>query len=136
MDGLAQPWRAGRTGCRKTSSARSSPTFDLSSGLRGQRLLPRRLPSRSNPLPSPLSDHEIRMVQYRLHLDLLRSGTVMIRLFSHTRSRLIVLVLFASASITLSTAFAAPLQKKSKGLAPGASVAQRYADAVSKGDKI
>ena len=60
----------------------------------------------------------------------------MIRLFSHTRGRLTVLVLLASVSFTLSTAFAAPVQKKSKGLAPGASVAQRYAEAVSRGDKI
>src|SRR5512144_2541435 len=76
------------------------------------------------------------MVQYRLHLDLLRSRAVMICLFSHTRGRLTVLVLLASVSFTLSTAFAAPVQKKSKGLAPGASVAQRYAEAVSRGDKI
>lgn len=60
----------------------------------------------------------------------------MIRLFSHTRSRVIVLVLFATMLFTFSTALAAPAQKMSKGLAPAASIAQRYAEAVSKGDKI
>jgi len=60
----------------------------------------------------------------------------MIRLSSPTRSWLTVLVISTVTLFTLSTALAAPAKKKSKNLSPAASVAQRYAEAMAKGDKV
>jgi hypothetical protein len=60
----------------------------------------------------------------------------MIRLTCITRGWLTVLILCAIVPFTFSTAFAATAKKKSKRVAPFASVAQRYAEAVSKGDKV
>ncbi|HEV2175350.1 MAG TPA: hypothetical protein VGR71_17375, partial [Nitrospira sp.] len=45
-------------------------------------------------------------------------------------------VLTATLCLALSTASAAPAQKKSKGLAPSASIALQYAEAISKGDVV
>jgi len=55
---------------------------------------------------------------------------------SYSRCGLGFLVLAATLCLALSTASAAPAQKKSKGLAPSASIALRYAEAISKGDVV
>ena len=55
---------------------------------------------------------------------------------SYSRCGLGFLVLAATLCLALSTASAAPAQKKSKGLAPSASIALQYAEAISKGDVV
>ena len=55
---------------------------------------------------------------------------------SYSRCGLGFLVLAATLCLALSTASAAPAQKRSKGLAPSASIALRYAEAISKGDVV
>ena len=55
---------------------------------------------------------------------------------SYSRYGLGFLVLAATLCLALSTASAAPAQKKSKGLAPSASIALQYAEAISKGDVV
>jgi hypothetical protein len=46
------------------------------------------------------------------------------------------LILATTLCFTISTASAAPAQKKTKGLAPSASIALQYAEAISKGDIV
>jgi hypothetical protein len=55
---------------------------------------------------------------------------------SYSRCGFGFLVLAATLCLALSTASAAPAQKKSKGLAPSASIALQYAEAISKGDVV
>src|SRR5690348_18515123 len=55
---------------------------------------------------------------------------------SYSRCGLGFLVLAATLCLALSTASAAPAQKKSKGLAPSASIALQYTEAISKGDVV
>ncbi len=58
----------------------------------------------------------------------------MIRTSFPIRGGLIVLTLAATLAVTFSAVFAAPAQKKSKGVAPAVSIALQYAEAISKGD--
>lgn len=55
---------------------------------------------------------------------------------SFSRCGLGFLVLATTLCFTVSTAGATPAQKKSKGLAPSASIALQYAEAISKGDVV
>ena len=60
----------------------------------------------------------------------------MIRLSHMARGWLTVVILCAAIPFTLSTASAASSKKKTKRVSPVASVAQRYAEAMAKGDKV
>jgi len=60
----------------------------------------------------------------------------MIRLSRMTRGWLTVAILCVAIPITLSTASAASSKKKTQRISPVASVAQHYAEAMAKGDKV
>lgn len=60
----------------------------------------------------------------------------MISVVSFSRHGVGFLILATSLAFAISTASAAPAQKKTKGPAPSASIALQYAEAISKGDVV
>jgi hypothetical protein len=60
----------------------------------------------------------------------------MISVVSFSRHGVGFLILTTSLAFAISTASAAPAQKKTKGPAPSASIALQYAEAISKGDVV